>query len=369
MAFKVSLTASVTASSEASGSAIRFVNLARLARRVTGRATDDLHDLGQAGAVANSQGVLAPDPVEAFLRHAERDDDVHIVPVVLLRRVLERSGHTVALRGVVIDEIGDPQDTAVGPLDELEAGCGINAVPRAQHLDDVLHLPHLVLRALTRIDIGNVDDGLLVRVENIEDVIDVRPAVEEIADVELLEVLVAVELFVVRVGDRLELGFVRRPQHGFSVTPKIGARHRDDVRAPPRDELPQVHAELVVGVRRNMVELIDGDQAVVERLHPVGIDREAERRMGADEHLVVAVEKRAERIDLATVVVAGCIAEVPLRLDMPVRPETELGQRLVVEAGTDGLLRHNDDGLLQALIFELVERDEHERTALARRRR
>jgi hypothetical protein len=54
-----------------------------------------------------------------------------------------------------------------------------------------------------------VDDGLLGRVEDIEDVIDVRPAVEEVADVELLEVLVAVELFVVGVGDGIELRLVR----------------------------------------------------------------------------------------------------------------------------------------------------------------
>ena len=115
-------------------------------------------------------------------------------------------------------------------------------MPFTQRLDDVLHFPHLVLRALARIDIRDVDDGLLVGIEDVEDVIDVRPAVEEVADVELLEVLVAVELLVVGVGDGIELRFVLRGQYGLGVATEIGAGHRDDVRLAPREELPEVQA-------------------------------------------------------------------------------------------------------------------------------
>ncbi len=226
---------------------------AGLAGRVAGGAADDLHDLGQAGAIADGERVFAPDPVEAFLRHAQRDDDVHIIPVVLLRRVFERGGHAVALAGIVIDQIGDPQHAACvyttwGPLDKLEAGRRVDALPLAQRLDDVLDLAHLVLRALARIDIGDVDDGLLCRVEHLEDVIDIRPAVKEVADVELLQVLVAVELLVVGVGDGIELGLILRREHGFGVAPEVGAGHGDDVRLAPREELPEVQAELVVRV-------------------------------------------------------------------------------------------------------------------------
>jgi hypothetical protein len=48
-----------------------------------------------------------------------------------------------------------------------------------------------------------------------------RAAVEEIADVELLQVLVAVELLVVGVGDGIELGLVLRGKHGLGVAPEI----------------------------------------------------------------------------------------------------------------------------------------------------
>lgn len=85
MALSVSLTASVTVSSVASGSAMRLVNLARVfpgASRVARPMI--LHDLGEAGAVADGQRVFAPDPIKALLRHTERNDDIHMVAIVLL---------------------------------------------------------------------------------------------------------------------------------------------------------------------------------------------------------------------------------------------------------------------------------------------
>ena len=182
----------------------------------------------------------------------------------------------------------------------------------------------------------------------------------------MLEVLVAVELLVVGIGDGIELRLILRCEHGLGVATEVGAGHCNDVCLAPREELPQVQAELVVRVGRNVVELIDRDQSVVERLHAVGIDREAEGRMGADQHLVVAFEECAKRLDLAAVVVAWRVAQVPLGFDLPIGPEAVLRQRLVVEAGPDGLLGHDDDGLLDALVLELVECHEHQRTALAR---
>jgi hypothetical protein len=73
--------------------------------------------------------VLAPDPVEAFLRHPQRNDDVDPVAVVLLGGVLERGRDAVPTRRVVVDEVGDPKDAAVGELDELKARLGIYPLP------------------------------------------------------------------------------------------------------------------------------------------------------------------------------------------------------------------------------------------------
>ena len=51
---------------------------------------------------------------------------------------------------------------------------------------------------------------------------------------------------------------------------------------------------------------------------------------------------------------------------MPVGPEPKLGKRLVGEARPDGFFGDGDDGLAQSLIMQLVQRHEHQRTALTR---
>ena len=207
-------------------------------------------------------------------------------------------------------------------LDQLEAGRGVDPLPFAQLLDDVLDLPDLVLRAFARIDARDVDDRLLGRVEHLQDVVGIGAGIEEIADVELLQIFVAVELLVVGVGDGIELRLVLRRQHRLGVAPEIGAGHRDDMHAVAGDELAEMQAELVVGIGRDVVELVHGDQPVVERLDAEPVHGEAEGRMGADQHLVVAFEKRPDRIDLAAIVRAGRVAEVPFRRDASSRPRS-----------------------------------------------
>nr|WP_236016305.1 hypothetical protein [Brucella endophytica] len=113
------------------------------------------------------------------------------------------------------------------------------------------------------------------------------------------------------------------------------------------------------------MKLIHRDQPVIENLNAEFIDGEAKRGMSADQNLVVAFQKRLRGIDLAAVC-ARRIAKVPFRGDMPIPIETVFRQRLVGEAGTDGFFRHNDNRLLAALVVELVQRDEHQRPALAR---
>ena len=117
-----------------------------------------------------------------------------------------------------------------------------------------------------------------------------------------------------------------------------------------------------------MVKLVDRDQPAVEHFRAEPIHGEPEGGVGTDQDPVVAVEKRFDRIDLAAVG-ARCVTEIPLRDNDPVGPESELAQRCVGEARADGPLGHHDDGLLEALIVQLVQRDEHQRSALARCRR
>ena len=67
--------------------------------------------------------------------------------------------------------------------------------------------------------------------EHLQDVVGVGAGIEEIADVELLQILVAVELLIVGVGDGLELRLVLRGKHRLGVAAEIGAGHRHDMHA------------------------------------------------------------------------------------------------------------------------------------------
>ena len=214
-----------------------------------------------------------------------------------------------------------------------------------------------------------MQDRFEVGIQHLDDVVDVAAAVEEVADVELLQVFVTVELLVVGVGDGIEFRLVVRVQHRLRVATEIGAGHCLQVDFVARHQLADVLAQPIVRIRGNVVELVHRDQALVEDFRPELLHSEAERRVGADQRLVVAFKKRLHRVHLPAVVRSRRIAEVPFRLHLPIGEEAELAERLVVKARADRALRHHDDRLLESLVFQLVQRDEHQRPALARGRR
>ena len=90
--------------------------------------------------------------------------------------------------------------------------------------------------------------------------------------------------------------------------------------------------------------------------------------MGTNQYLIAAFEEGADRFDLAAIC-SGGIAQVPFGSHLPVGPETKVAQWLIAKTRADGFLWHDDNGLFDALIVQLVQRDEHQRPALSRRGR
>jgi hypothetical protein len=84
-------------------------------------------------------------PVKAFLRHTEGDDDIDAIAIALVGRVFQGVGDFIPFRGIVVYEIGNFEDGAVGCFDELKPGLRIGALPFAPCFDDVLDLPDFVL--------------------------------------------------------------------------------------------------------------------------------------------------------------------------------------------------------------------------------
>ena len=266
-----------------------------------------------------------------------------------------------------VDQVGYADGPAGGGFHQMEASLRVYPLPVAQLVDDVLHFLDLVAHALPGVDVGNVDDGLLLGVEYGQYLIGVGAAVEVVAEVERLEVLIAVELLVVGVGDGIEFCLVLGQQHRIGVAPEVGAGHGDDVGFVPLDKLLELRAQHVILIGADVVEFINGNQAVVEGLDAEALYGKTESGVGAYEHLIIAFQERLYRVHLAAVFPRR-IAEVPLRLYFPIVVKAKLSQRLIGKAGTDGPFRHGNDSLLDALPVQLVQRNEHQRPALARGR-
>ena len=107
-----------------------------------------------------------------------------------------------------------------------------------------------------------------------------------------------------------------------------------------------------------MVELVDRDQRVVEQRLVDGVVREPQCRVRADQHGVLALEEPLDLGDLA--LIRPWRAEVVAVVDAPVGEEAMLRQWCARKRRADRALRDRDDDLLESLVVELVEGEEHQ---------
>ena len=167
-------------------------------------------------------------------------------------------------------------------------------------------------------------------VQNLQNAVGIGPGTKEITDIERLQILISIELVVLGIGDRFEPGLILGGQNGFGVAPKIGPRHRDQMHLVAGNERPQMRAELVVGIGRDVVEFIQGNHPIVEGFYPELVHGNAEGRVGADQRLIIAFQKTPNCANLA-VIPPGSVAQVPLRRDVPICPKAKLTQWLIVK--------------------------------------
>ena len=146
----------------------------------------------------------------------------------------------------------------------------------------MLDLLVLVLGAFTGIYIRDMQDGFLVRVKYIQYAVGIRAGIEEIADIQCFQVLIAVELLIIGVSDGIKARLVCGQQDWHRIAAKIAAGHGDHMHPIPRDEIIKLLAKNVVVARRNMVEFIHRNQPIIKGRHPELFHCKAESRMGAD---------------------------------------------------------------------------------------
>ena len=88
-----------------------------------------------------------------------------------------------------------------------------------------------------------MDDCLLVKVQHFVDRIGVATLIEVVADPQMLEVPVPVELVVIVESNRCELGFVLRQEHRNTIPSEVGTSHRDDMGCGFRHHVTQQGAK------------------------------------------------------------------------------------------------------------------------------
>ena len=140
----------------------------------------------------------------------------------------------------------------------------VDTLPVAERAHNLVNFALFVLEALAGIYIRNMDNGFQRRVQHLGNRIHISPGVEEVANIKRLEPSVAIELLIVGVRHRLKLVLFRRGQHGLAVTTEVGARHGNQVHLVAGDKGAQLATQFVIRVGRNVVEFVNGNQAVVE---------------------------------------------------------------------------------------------------------
>ena len=209
---------------------------------------------------------------------------------------------------------------------------------------------------------------LQIRVEHLVDRIRVTPLVEVVTDPQALQVLVTVELVVVVERDWSELLFIFRHEDGHRIPPEVGARHRHNMSIRTRhDFVHHLSQPTGVLVGRHVVELVDCHKSVIKSRGRKLRHRKTQRRVGANQHCVVTFKETQERVNLAAVPSGS--AQVVAIFYLPVRKEPVLYEGGAGKRGANGTFWNSDDDLVDSLMEEFVEGDEHECPGLPRCRR
>ncbi len=73
--------------------------------------------------------------------------------------IFEGGGDFIALGGVIVYEVGNFEDFAVGGFDKLKSRFGFCALSFAQFFDDVFDFADFVFGAFAGVDVGDVQNG------------------------------------------------------------------------------------------------------------------------------------------------------------------------------------------------------------------
>ena len=74
-----------------------------------------------------------------------------------------------------------------------------------------------------------MNDGLLGSIQHLGNMVEITAVIEVIAQDEVLEIAITVELLIIVVGYREETGLILSPQHRNAIATEVTARHGNDM--------------------------------------------------------------------------------------------------------------------------------------------
>ena len=274
--------------------------------------------------------------------------------------------HQISLPRVVLHQVCHLQQPSVSCAYIIYTGVVVLTLHSPDGTHDVLRLG--ILSQSSRgsgVHARNVDDGLLRRVQHLVDVVQVVATIEVIAQHQVFQILVAIQLLIVVVSHGIEPRLILLPQHGDAVTSEVRARHGDNMARRvvhhPSDHIAQIRRCIGTCV----VKLVNRQQHIVKAVIREFLHAVAQRGMGTHQHLRCILSKELQEASLLVPLVLH-VAQVIVGRHPPVGKEAMLPQVRVLERASDALFGHRHHHLLHSLMRQLVQRDEHQRTALAR---
>ena len=169
---------------------------------------------------------------------------------------------------MVFHQIGNLQQSAVLGSDVIDAA--IVVIPflyLTDNFDDFIHLRVFTqTTGCSGVDTRNMDDGLLGSIQHLGDMVEITAVIEVIAQDEVLEIAITVELLIIVVGYREETGLILCPQHRYAIATEVTARHGNNMTGGIIHHPAHNIAQSAVHISTSMMELIYRQEAIIKLL-------------------------------------------------------------------------------------------------------
>ena len=163
----------------------------------------------------------------------------------------------------------------------------VNPQPLTQLMSDVLHLLDFIFCTLSRVHVRNVNNGFLVRIQHLQNLIRIRARIKIITNVQTLQILIPIQLLIIRIRHGFKLTLILRRHHRLRIPAKIRPCHRHDMHLIPCHKLRQMCPQFIIRTRTHMMEFINRNQTAIKRLYPKLIHRKPKCRMSTDQNHII----------------------------------------------------------------------------------